>query len=130
MESVSGVSQNIPDHSNDSNEKVELSADKAKESEVPSEGQEVQDDPQDGLSSSLSARYRTLLAEVIKEESDLTFSKTLKLLEDVDPQELTAKKAELKEIFNQVLEAMVQLPPPDVENSESEDTGSVVSFMM
>ena len=130
MESVSGVSQNIPDHSNDSNEKVELSADKAKESEVPSEGQEVQDDPQDGPSSLLSARYRTLLAEVIKEESDLTFSKTLKLLEDVDPQELTAKKAELKEIFNQVLEAMVQLPPPDVENSESEDTGIVVSFMM
>ena len=130
MESVSGVSRDIPDHSNDSNEEVELSADKAKESEVPSEGQEVQDDPQDGPSSLLSARYRTLLAEVIKEESDLTFSKTLKLLEDVDPQELTAKKAELKEIFNQVLEAMVQLPPPDVENSESEDTGIVVSFMM
>ena len=130
MESVSGVSQNIPDHSNDSNEKVELSADKAKESEVPSEGQEVQDDPQDGPSSLLSARYRTLLAEVIKEESDLTFSKTLKLLEDVDPQELTAKKAELKEIFNRVLEAMVQLPPPDVENSESEDTGIAASFMI
>ena len=79
---------------------------------------------EESSSISLLARYKELLMDIVKEQSDLTFSKSLKLLEGIDQNELNERKAELKGVFNDVLESMIAPPQSEDQDIESDDSGS------
>ena len=74
--------------------------------------------------SSLLIEYKEMLMKVAKEQSELTFSKSLKLLEGADPVVLSTRKTELKGVFNEVLESMIAHPTADEPDIPSDDSGS------
>ena len=78
----------------------------------------------DEVVSSLLVEYKELLMKVAKEQSDLTFLKSLKLLEGADTVVLNTRKTELKGVFNEVLESMIAHPPADEQDIPSDDSGS------